>query len=319
MAQGFQHRTIVEFKLHVVRAIHPEHIHVILRRDRLVKSVQLNWTVRPELASIFTIQRIYSVPLAQEHFVVENGRAAHLNHFLIVHVEEILLRVLGIELLYRSAKTKWCSITIFYHHLIYCMSLKNKDGSDYRAYTIPNPLMSSQNLWGESNKYTLHNCKWEPEIVMADGRVIKKAKYGEPNPLPIKDEEPPKVEPKAENKGRPADLDAVTEELEQSVIDPESIVQIWCLPASITETVDPLYDEKYQRIKYGNKFLFEAVVLEQDDLYMVIWTNTKAVTLGSVIYPRTKDKRWWRVQSRADDNGGYVLSVTMSDFQPDFS
>jgi hypothetical protein len=164
------------------------------------------------------------------------------------------------------------------------MPIKNKDGSTL-TLQAPNPLMKHQELWG--NKYTLHNCKWEP-VSNENTEVVQQ----------------PVVVPMLEEIPRPPD---------------DGRIHVWCLPAHVKEQVDKLYGQKYQRIKYGKKFMFEALVLEEDDLYMSLWTNTRAVTLESVIFPRNQEKRWWRVNSIEQQNDGYCLMTSICDFTPEFS
>ena len=170
------------------------------------------------------------------------------------------------------------------------MTIKNKDGSLFQL-NKPNPLMKTQSLW--KDKYILHNCEWEP--VAVEENVV----------LPTKEEvipEQPTIVPVLE---APATSDGR--------------IRVWCQPAQVREHVDKLYGQKFQRVKYGKKFLFEALVMEEDDLYMVLWTNTKAVTLGSVVYPQNQDKRWWRINSIEEKDGGYALMAIACEFTPEFS
>lgn len=101
--------------------------------------------------------------------------------------------------------------------------------------------------------------------------------------------------------------------------DKEEIIQVWCLPGSYKDYEDGLYGEKYRKVIYGKKFLFEAVLVDQDDLQIMLWTNTKAVSEGSILFPRTYDKRWWRAQAIKPEDEGYMILGVISDYQPEFS
>lgn len=71
-------------------------------------------------------------------------------------------------------------------------------------------------------------------------------------------------------------------------------VRAWCLPAQIKEYTDPLYGEVRNRIEYGNKFNFELVIVEQNDIQLKFWTNSTSLTKKSIIY---FDKRWWTISN----------------------
>jgi hypothetical protein len=171
------------------------------------------------------------------------------------------------------------------------MALKNADGTTY-TLSKPNPIMLNQTLWRD--KCILHNIVGRK--IMIDDVVVSV-------PVPKPTEKP--AEPQ------------VVEKLEEPTPDP-NVTQIWCLPASYKEVVDSLYGEKFQRLVYGKKFLFDAIIIESEDLYLTLWTDTRAVTAGSVIYPRNQDKRWWRVQNVKEENG-YLIYAMVTDYQPDFS
>lgn len=184
------------------------------------------------------------------------------------------------------------------------MALKNKDGTEYKL-NKPNPIMIDQTIW-EKEKLILHNkigklvvLPDKTERVVFDHQTIMKTKElleKSAEPVIVKQLEEPEVGNNEDDK-----------------------VQIWCLPASYKKYKDSLYGEEYKKINYGSKFLFEAISIEQDDLSFIIWTNTKAVTEGSILFPRTYDKRWWRVQSIREENGGYTIAAMISDYQPKFS
>ena len=187
------------------------------------------------------------------------------------------------------------------------MALKNKDGSQF-VLSKPNPIMTTQETWSK-NELILHN-KMGKIIVFPDPtRPIKK--------VVVKEEIP--EEPKKEPEKPPEPVIVQKLEEPQATTTNSDKIQIWCLPASYKEYKDNLYNEYYRKINYGNKFLFEGIILKQEDFFIEIWTNTKAVTKDSVLFPRNQDKLWWRVDKIKKENEGYMICATISDYQPKFS
>lgn len=174
------------------------------------------------------------------------------------------------------------------------VAIKNKDGSTYRL-TYPNPIILLQDFWDKS-KVILHN-KVGVHFTVTSEEMATKPPVKESIPIVQSLEEPDQVGDVAE--------DTIT---------------CWCLPAIYQKFEDPLYNEEYRKVTYGEKFLFEAICVDQTDFNLVLWTNTKTVTESSVLFPRTYDKRWWRVvKTEPDPQGGILLSCTMSDYHPHFS
>ncbi len=176
------------------------------------------------------------------------------------------------------------------------MALRNKDGSVFKL-NGPNPIMTQQTLWND--KYIIHN-KIGRRVVIADSQEIQE----------------PILKPQTKE---PQIVESLGKKEEIRVESPNDPIQVWCQPANYVEVVDPLYGEKYKKIKYGKKFMFEAIIVEHEDLFMIFWTNTKAVTPGSVIYPRSRDKKWWRIESVKEDQGGYLMYASITSHHPDFS
>lgn len=185
------------------------------------------------------------------------------------------------------------------------MAIKNKDGTPY-TLTSPNPLMAEQEMWRKSVKFTLHN-KLGTTVTLPDtgaAKVVPRQVVETP-PLP-------------DQKFDPQIVDSVVEP-DPVGFAPEEVMQVWCLPGTYKEYQDPLYNESYRKITYGKKFLFEAVLADQNDLQIILWTNTKAVSNGSILFPRNYDKRWWRVEAIKQEDDGYLIYGTISDYQPEFS
>jgi hypothetical protein len=184
------------------------------------------------------------------------------------------------------------------------MVVKCKDGTPY-CYQKPNPIMSLQYSW--DCKYILHN-KLGHTVIFPD------------QAQPEKPEEPEINDDKSEVAEESTDEVQILTSLpgEHETPDPNKI-EAWCLPAVFKEFKDSFYGEKYRKIQYGSKFLLEAILIKLEDLYIKLWINTKSVTKGSILYPRIQDRRWWRVEHIEQIDNGYLITGSLSDYQPNFS
>jgi hypothetical protein len=200
------------------------------------------------------------------------------------------------------------------------MTLYNKDGTVYKL-AGPNPMMNDQKLWGD---YQVHNMKWEDEksedetalvpahsdFEVRDGflSALEKAKDDirvvESPPAAEETERRPVVQPDLHRE----ELQA-TSEIEKTFI--------YCLPAKIRERRDSLYGDVYKTVQYGTPTSFEGVILEQSDLTIEVWTDAE-IGVGSILYPKAGTKRWWRVQEKVAQAGGWVITAMPSDYQPSF-
>jgi len=114
-------------------------------------------------------------------------------------------------------------------------------------------------------------------------------------------------------------------------------VLMHCLPAHTVSRQTSFYEETFFRIKYGEKFIFEAVLIDGSDLEIVFWSTDpdQRVTNHSVVYPFSwvvwheyykkenrvpfDEYRWWKVVEIEEKDGGWLYKASISDFQPDFS
>jgi hypothetical protein len=196
------------------------------------------------------------------------------------------------------------------------MVIKNKDGSVFQV-SKPNPLMDLQ----EWNNLILYNCQWK-------GHIVQDVKPKKPLPkivekpieIPLVDTlttEEPTYDDHVETKSK-------LENVSESLI--PKIVRIHCLPANIITEKDNLYDEVRHRVEYGQKFAFEALVVEKEDLNIAFWTN-QSLSKASIVYPsvyrkgniKYGDYRWWKIESIEEKSGGYLVKAVASEIQPDFS
>lgn len=212
------------------------------------------------------------------------------------------------------------------------MTLRNKDGSTYEL-AKPNPIMKTQETW---DGYKVHNMQWGTEEsedknkvipltsdfsvqetffsaldkAKAEIKVVEEKKIDSPSPK--KEESEFQIERKAsvQKDLQREEIAAVSSEIEK--------IFIHCLPAKIRQRKDSLYGDTYQTIQYGAPISFEGVILDHEDLMIKIWTDVEQISIGSIIYPKMNYKRWWRVQEKQQEAGGWILKGMPSDEQPSF-
>jgi hypothetical protein len=211
------------------------------------------------------------------------------------------------------------------------MVIKNKDGTPY-TLRGPNPLMKEQDLWAE---FQLHNMEFSEQVITNNNKEIVKNKSKlnlgktvvetDSNPIkvekvqklpeidiPIKQEETqtPPVPVNEEPVERPVSINSKLLNYKRTVIN--------CLPAIADVHIDDLYGERSVKIKYDKKFNFEAILIEEDDFNLVFWTHLSKVTKYSVLYPKNKDKRWWKVTAIKQAPEGFFISCMPSEYHPNF-
>lgn len=197
------------------------------------------------------------------------------------------------------------------------MTLYNKDGTVYKL-NAPNPIMNTQDIW---ENYTLHNMKWDQET--HEGKealqpIVSDIKIRDSFVKDLELTKEEKAEPQVDIIERKSQVQPKIEIKTSSTNNQIEKIFFHCLPAQIREKKDHLYGESYQTIQYGNPWSFEAVIIEENDLELVFWTDVNEITLGSVVYPKMNSKRWWRVQNIEEKTQGWLISATLSDYQPSF-
>jgi hypothetical protein len=189
------------------------------------------------------------------------------------------------------------------------MAIKNKDGTVFKI-SGPNPLMEEQTLW---KGFTKHNFEWTEEIDKENKSKAFEIKQNK--------EEVVFEEKKAEEKKIVVEetKKIVIEEpkKEEKKISDHKTIKCFCLPAIVIEKKDDLYEETYQKIEYHDKFIFETVIIEKQDIYIKFWTMEK-ITKNSIIYPKNKDKRWWKVSEESEAPMGFIYMAIISDYTPSF-
>lgn len=225
------------------------------------------------------------------------------------------------------------------------MSIKDKDGNVYRLRG-PNPLVKNRSDWDKNYIKLINIGKWKSEVLedknKEEASIPDIAKtlnlYEGPEPpvktipaneflkevteveqikeptLEIKQEE--KQEEKQEQKTA---IINVPEILAQAIRDRG--VEYYCAPViGENKFTDDLYGSTYKTNKYGNKFLFDAIVIDQSDLQLQFWC-LKDLTKNSIVYKKNQQggERWWRITDSEPKTGGFICLATVSDMNPDFS
>lgn len=211
------------------------------------------------------------------------------------------------------------------------MVIKNKDGSEYKLRG-PNPIMKTQNLW---EHFEIHNMDFQ-EVIDHFKKNHNKTTILNFNKdeIVIEDKNIKTEELNTNNENKEIDLNqnnTFVENKEQELPDTKSDkktsnqennpevdkVIIHCLPANITVKHDNLYGDVKKLIKYGEKFTFDAVLLESEDFQIAFWTNLK-LTNESIIYPKNSDKRWWKIKNSEPKFNGFVYYGSPSNTTPNF-
>ena len=211
------------------------------------------------------------------------------------------------------------------------MPLKNKDGTPYRVMTEPNPLVKDQESWRGDVVY--HN--FEPKTpdttedkhqilpVQTDLKITETPVL-EPPPEPAPLDEH-KSEPPDEHKSEPLPEpvpEPIPEVMPAPVVPSEepseflirNSITTWCLPALDTG-------------KWGEKFTFECVFIEEESFTLKIWTTVGNIGKESIIYPSRythtqkslESYRWWRVTNLTPMYNGQMIEAIPSNQCPDFA
>lgn len=187
------------------------------------------------------------------------------------------------------------------------MVIKNKDGTVYKI-SGPNPLMGRQDFWKD---FITHNFDWLSEVAKDDtDKILKEYKVEkiEQQRIEVQDELK-----QTEDKEKPIKIDYNN----NINIKKYNSVLCFCLPAKNIEKKDELYGEYYEKTEYLDKFLTEIVLLEKEDFTIKIWCE-KLLTKKSIIYPKNKDKRWWKITEIENAPVGYYYFANISDYTPSF-
>jgi len=179
--------------------------------------------------------------------------------------------------------------------------IKNKNGEEYKI-SKPNPLMKFQELW---SIYTLHNFFWNETIEKNKNIKQIKEKINEIEKEEIK----PDLEVKEEIK---PELE-IKEEIKE-----ENITSCYYLGAENISIQDELYGDKKNKIKYNQKKIINIKLDSYNDLFLY-FTYHEKLEKNSIIFPKNKDKRWWKINKINNNQDSYNYECIPSDFTPSFS
>jgi hypothetical protein len=188
------------------------------------------------------------------------------------------------------------------------MALKNKDGTLFKA-TTQNPLMKIQN-WINSDDLEFHNFIWEAMTILGE------------------ESEDVHVETTVDISSNAAD--SVLPKTKPQIQKFQNSITVNCLPVIWNNREDNLYGDSYKTKTYGQKFIFEAMVIERGDLAISLWTASILISSqgkvsiedyikpGSIIFPSFGDYRWWEIKELQPYKEGILIVAVATDFQPSF-
>jgi hypothetical protein len=212
------------------------------------------------------------------------------------------------------------------------MVIRRKDGNLY-VLEGPNPIVKDQVKWNPKGM-VFHNFSWDESSYS-----IGTKRSNPPDTKTTTTQVPRAEEPEVSvtTTERPNVPEASPEPREFDLPYIKYKVLCYCLPAKVKTHVDKLYGESWQKVTYGEKFIFPCVVIESSDLSMQFWTSDPRQQVGekSIIYPfsyevhnkatDSYDKvpydeyRWWRVSEKNEKEGGWLFACVPSETHPDFS
>ena len=198
--------------------------------------------------------------------------------------------------------------------------LKNKDGTPYKL-SGPNPMMKNQEVWGN---FIVHNMEWEEEKSEDNQKLVPVETDFNIRESFISSLDEAKEELKSKEELSPVEKKEPPERKKVVILEPKEDdvdiekVFIHCLPAFTRKKKDELYGDETNMIRYGDPVSFEGVMLQQEDFFIKVWTDVENINIGSILYPKTNFKRWWRVQEKAIKGTGWILIAMPSDYQPSF-
>lgn len=200
----------------------------------------------------------------------------------------------------------------------------DKNGKPYKLFSSPNPLVSEQIRLPE-NELIFHNFKFNPKIVNLKTETYPKS-IKEPEPIKIEEPlikeeiiKPLIIEPLIEDiKEEPIINKPLIEEeiAEEPLIDPEipqeGIILVHCHPL-------------LENNNFGKKFIFEAYIVESNDIEICLYTKQKNIPKGSILYPsKYKDGeklgmlRWWKISSIKQQDDEFLLFGQITNEQRSF-
>jgi len=231
------------------------------------------------------------------------------------------------------------------------MSITDKEGKVYKI-SGPNKLAKAQVSW-DIKKLVFHNFNW-PEIrTSADKKITKNKIKIKENIQEIKQPEVPIAISEEQISYKESQYQEIKEPEYKETQEPEQEtkketlefelpmikykVLMHCLPAERKSYQDNLYGESWTKVTYKKKFIFPAVIIDNEDLFMTFWSSDpkEKITLDSIVYPFVYEvyeestdsynrvpynqHRWWKIVEKENKDIGWIYKAIPSDNQPDFS
>lgn len=213
------------------------------------------------------------------------------------------------------------------------MPIKNRDGTEYKIQG-PNKIMKEQSFWDRDSVSLLNMSQWK-EVVYKDQQVSPIKVLDEfmsrlsPNEVTFQQvkEKPVEVVPpsKSVEVAMPPVPKVEIEEVQEPLVSKDEKIAMRkqtysCLPVYLKKKVDELYGDETVEHVYGQKFKFDGVPMDNNDLQMVFWTQKKLEN-GAIVFEQGVERhgRWWQVQKSEQDSGGYIVTTMISSINPDFS
>jgi len=239
------------------------------------------------------------------------------------------------------------------------MIIKKKDGNVY-VIRGPNKLAEKQSSW-ESNSLVFHNFNWEKihyqdfknknnkiEIKKENIKVVEYPKIEIPKIqeeyLEQKIEEPeiieeiPKTEPEVKEPEIVQEIPKIEPEVQETNFPKIKYkVLMHCLPAEKINYKDEFYGDSWSRVRYGVKFIFPSIIIENSDLVLQFWTSdpNQQIKESSIVFPFCyevynentssydrvpfDEHRWWKIIKKEEKTGGWLVEAIPSQETPDFS
>jgi len=201
------------------------------------------------------------------------------------------------------------------------MTLLDKNGKPYKLFSAPNPLVKDQ-VFLPKDKLLFHNMKFKPEIVnLKEEKLVKKEEIV--NKLPEIIEQQSIIEEiKFEQKELPNNSD---DQLNDKEIPEEEIIITYCHPLLTKEINDNLYGDIKLKSYFGDKFVFEAYIVESNDLEICLYTKKQGITINSILYPSKykngnplKMLRWWKVKTIKQQDDEFLIFAEITSEQRSF-
>lgn len=218
------------------------------------------------------------------------------------------------------------------------MAIKDRDGKVYKLRG-PNPLLKTQQEWDRS-RIQLHNMgHWRSEVITDERNPVEEMKANiinigeelklQPNPDRTRTIDARKFIEEMRHAEEPMPVFEPPEESNAVLnVDPKTARLLkdrgavyFCAPAvGKTTHKDEFYGTSYDLIQYGEKFMFDAIVIDQSDLELQFWC-VRYIPPHSVVYKKNQQggERWWRVRESEEKTGGWLAKAITSDSNPDFS